>query len=97
MTPTQVRGLVVWEFAPVAVVSLLVGTAVGLALPFIVTAVLDLRAFFGGTALPQPVLEPVWIVGAVAAYALAIVTAVLIASALGRRFAPASTLKMGET
>ena len=33
---------------------------------------------------------------AVGGYALAIVVAVLVASALGRRFAPASTLKMGE-
>ena len=96
MDAGQVRRLVVWEFAPVAVASILVGTLVGVLLPFLVTAVLDLRAFFGGSVLPEPSLDPLWIVVAVGAYALAIVTAVLVASALGRRFAPASTLKMGE-
>ncbi|HOY81840.1 MAG TPA: FtsX-like permease family protein [Rhodoglobus sp.] len=96
MTPRQVRGLVAWEFGPVAVASIVVGTLVGIGLPYLVTSVLDLRAFFGGTVLPQPSLEPVWIAAAVGGYALAIVVAVLVASALGRRFAPASTLKMGE-
>jgi putative ABC transport system permease protein len=96
MTPRQVRSLVAWEFGPVAVASIVVGSAVGLGLPFLVTAVLDLRAFFGGTSLPQPVLDPLWIAIAVGSYTLAIAAAVLVASALGRRFAPASTLKMGE-
>jgi putative ABC transport system permease protein len=96
MTPRQVRSLVAWEFGPVAVASIVVGSAVGLGLPYLVTAVLDLRAFFGGTSLPQPVLDPAWIAIAVGSYTLAIAAAVLVASALGRRFAPASTLKMGE-
>lgn len=96
MSPRQVRALVAWEFGPVAVASIAVGAAVGLGLPFLVTAVLDLRAFFGGISLPQPVLDPLWIAVAVGSYTLAIAAAVLVASALGRRFAPASTLKMGE-
>jgi putative ABC transport system permease protein len=97
MNPRQVRALVGWEFGPVAVASVLVGTAVGVGLPFLVTAVLDLRGFFGGTTLPQPVLDPVWIAVAVGIYGLAIAVTVLVSSAFGRRFAPASTLKMGES
>ncbi|MDO7880789.1 ABC transporter permease [Antiquaquibacter soli] len=96
MSPRQVRALVAWEFGPVAVGSMLVGVALGFALPYLVTAVLDLRGFFGGTSLPRPTIDPLWIIVAVGAYALAVLAAVLVATALGRRFAPASTLKMGD-
>ncbi|MCY7412120.1 MAG: FtsX-like permease family protein [Salinibacterium sp.] len=96
MTPRQVRALVAWEFGPVAAASIIVGTLVGIGLPYLVTSVLDLRAFFGGTVPPEPSLEPVWIALAVGSYAIAIAGSVIVASALGRRFAPASTLKMGE-
>ncbi|KQO05023.1 hypothetical protein ASF06_18420 [Agreia sp. Leaf244] len=97
MTPRQVRALVAWEFGPVALAALLLGAALGAALPYLVTAVLDLRGFIGGTTLPTPMLDPLWIAGAVGIYAVTIVVAVLVAAALGRRFAPASTLKMGES
>lgn len=97
MTPRQIRALVAWEFGPVAVAALLVGTALGLGLPFLVTAVLDLRAFFGGVVMPRPTLDATWIAAAVGVYALAVLSAVLVATAVGRRFAPASTLKMGES
>jgi putative ABC transport system permease protein len=96
MSPSQIRSLVAWEFAPVALSAVLVGSALGLGLPYLVTAVLDLRAFVGGNAPPQPVLEPLWIVGAIAAFGLAVVAAVLVATAAGRRLAPAGVLKMGE-
>lgn len=97
MSPRQVRALVAWEFGPVAIASVLVGTALGLALPYLVTAVLDLRAFLGGTSLPAPSLDPGWIALAVGIYAITVLAAVLVSTALGRRFAPASTLKMGES
>ncbi|MBF4634802.1 ABC transporter permease [Agreia pratensis] len=97
MTPRQVRALVAWEFGPVAISALLVGAALGIVLPYMVTAVLDLRGFFGGTTLPTPAIDPLWIAGALGIYAVTIVAAVLIAAAIGRRFAPASTLKMGES
>jgi len=96
MTPRQIRALVAWEFGPVALAALLVGTALGVGLPYLVTAVVDLRAFFGGATPPAPLLVPLWIAAAVGIYALTILTTVLLAAALGRRFAPASTLKMGE-
>lgn len=97
MTPRQIRALVAWEFAPVALAALLVGTALGLGLPYLVTAVLDLRAFFGGVVMPRPTLDATWIAAAVGVYALAVLAAVVVSTAVGRRFAPASTLKMGES
>ena len=97
MTPRQVRALVAWEFGPVAIAALLVGTGIGIGLPYLVTAVIDLRGFFGGTTLPEPSLVPLWIVSAVGTFAVTVVAAILVAAALGRRFAPASTLKMGES
>jgi putative ABC transport system permease protein len=96
MTPRQVRALIAWEFGPVALAALLVGTALGIGLPYLVTAVIDLRGFVGGTTLPSPALDPLWIAGAVGVYAVTILATVLVAAALGRRLAPASTLKMGE-
>jgi putative ABC transport system permease protein len=72
------------------------GTALGLIMPFIVTSALDLRPFVGGETQPGAAIEPLWVLGAVGAFALVVLTAGVIAALLGRRFAPAGTLKMGE-
>ena len=96
MSPRDIRSLIAWEFAPVAISAVVIGSALGIGLPFLVTAVLDLRGFVGGNSPPQPVLDPLWIVGAIAAFVAAVVCAVLVATAAGRRFAPAGVLKMGE-
>jgi putative ABC transport system permease protein len=92
----QVRALVAWELAPVAAMAVLVGTALGLSLPYLVTSVLDLRVFVGGSNQPGPAIEPLWIAASVAVFVVVVVIAGLLASALGRRFAPAGALKMGE-
>ena len=96
MTPRQIRALVAWEFAPVAASAVIVGVGLGLGLPYLVTAELDLRGFFGGNSPPQPALEPIWIVGAIAVFTVAVVAAVAVATAAGRRLAPAGVLKMGD-
>ena len=92
----QQRGILVWEFAPVVLTSVLVGTAVGIALPYVVTSVVDLRPFVGGRFPPDPVIDP--LVVALAALAVIVVAFIAgaIALALGRRIAPAASLKMGE-
>lgn len=92
----QIRALVAWELAPVAAMAVLVGAALGLSVPFLVTSVLDLRVFVGGTTQPSPAIEPLWVAGAVGIFIAVVVIAGLLASALGRRFAPAGALKMGE-
>ncbi|MEO5922188.1 MAG: ABC transporter permease, partial [Pseudolysinimonas sp.] len=92
----QIRGLVAWELAPVAAMAVLVGTALGWSVPYLVTSVLDLRVFVGGHTQPVPVIEPLWIAASVGTFIAVVVLAGLLASALGRRFAPAGALKMGE-
>jgi putative ABC transport system permease protein len=61
-----------------------------------VTSVLDLRPFVGGRFPPAPAVDLLWVGAAVAGFVVVVVIAGLVASALGRRFAPAGTLKMGE-
>jgi putative ABC transport system permease protein len=92
----QLRALVAWELVPVAAMAVLVGTALGIALPYLVTAVLDLRVFVGGNTQPAPTIEPLWVVAAVGVFIAVVAIAGLLAGALGRRFAPAGALKMGE-
>jgi putative ABC transport system permease protein len=96
MTPRQIRSLVAWEFAPVAASAVIAGVALGLGLPYLVTGVLDLRGFFGGNSPLLPALEPLWIVGAIVVFTASVIAAVAIATAAGRRLAPAGVLKMGE-
>jgi putative ABC transport system permease protein len=96
MSPRQARGLVAWELAPVAITAVVAGTALGLALTFIVTSVLDLRAFVGGTATVSPVVTP-WLVAAVAVgFAAIAACSGLIAIVVARRTNPAQTVKMGS-
>jgi putative ABC transport system permease protein len=92
----QQRGILVWESAPVVIVSILVGVGLGLALPYVVTAAVDLRAFVGGEVAPSPVVDPLAVTLAVLAVLLTAALAGAAALALGRRLTPAVTLKMGE-
>ncbi|WP_284532313.1 FtsX-like permease family protein [Nocardioides sp. T2.26MG-1] len=96
MSPRQLRGVTAWELGPIAVVAVAVGTAVGLALPRVVTRALDLRPFVGGRTSPTPVVEPALVLAGVGAFVVVVVVAGLLAVAVGRRVAPAVTVKMGE-
>jgi putative ABC transport system permease protein len=96
MSPRQLRGVQAWELGPVALTAVVVGTALGLVLPVVVAGVLDLRPFVGGRLQPGPVVDPAVIAAAVGVFLLVVLIAGLVASALGRRLAPAGTLKMGE-
>lgn len=96
MSRRQLRAIQAWELGPVAITAVVVGSLLGLALTWIVTAALDLRPFVGGQVQPGPALDPLWLLAAVGAFVVVVVLAGVIAGALGRRFAPAGTLKMGE-
>lgn len=96
VSPRQLRVLLAWELGPVAVTAVVVGSALGIALSFIVNAALDLRAFVGGRTQPDVVVDPVAVLVAVAAFVVVVVIAGLLAVVIGRRVAPAATLKMGE-
>ncbi|MFB6609925.1 FtsX-like permease family protein [Agromyces sp. NPDC056379] len=60
------RALVVWEIGPVALIALAAGALLGAALPFVVLAGIDLRAFTDGDAQPAVTLDP-WLITAVLA------------------------------
>jgi putative ABC transport system permease protein len=96
MSPRQLNTIITWELAPVAVTAVVVGTLLGLVLPWIVTGALDLRPFVGGRDTPSPVVDLVWVAGAIAAFLLVVALSGLVAVLVGRRVAPAGTLKMGE-
>jgi putative ABC transport system permease protein len=96
MSPRQLRVVQAWELAPVAITAVIVGTLLGLALPWVVTSALDLRPFVGGQAQPGPAVDPLWVLVAVGSFAVVVLVSGVVAGALGRRFAPAGTLKMGE-
>lgn len=96
MDRAQIRALVAWEFAPVTILAVIVGAALGVALPYLITAVLDLRSFVGGNAVPVASIDPLWIAAAVGIFVVGVVVAAVGATLAGRRFAPAGTLKMGE-
>ncbi len=97
MSGPQLRRVQAWELGPLAITAIAVGTALGLALPVLVTAVLDLRPFVGGIAIPRAVLDPIPVLLALAAFGFVVVVAALVALAVGRRLAPAGLLKMGDS
>ncbi|HYF74446.1 MAG TPA: ABC transporter permease, partial [Nocardioides sp.] len=96
MSRRQLRAVVAWELGPIAVTAVLVGTAVGLLLPGVIMRALDLRPFVGGRTQPDQVVEPVLVLSGIGAFVAVVVAAGLIAVAVGRRVAPADTVKMGE-
>ncbi|MEO5535316.1 MAG: FtsX-like permease family protein [Pseudolysinimonas sp.] len=96
MSPRQIRGVVAWELGPLAITAIVVGVALGIALSAIVTGVVDLRPFVGGNLQPGIVIQPLWILVGVGAFAIAVIVAAAVAGVVGRRIAPAGAVKMGE-
>lgn len=96
MSRRQLAVLTAWELTPVAAVALIVAAALGLALPFVILSVLDLRGFVGGIAVPGPVIDPLWVLAAGGVFVAVVVLASVAATLVGRRIAPAKTIKMGD-
>jgi putative ABC transport system permease protein len=97
MPRRRLATLIAWELVPVAVVALIAGAALGILLPFIVTAAVDLRPFTGSVARPVPVLDALALGGELAAFSLVVLAAGLVAIAVGDRINPSTTLKMGAS
>lgn len=74
------RALVVWEIGPVALIALVAGALLGAALPFVVLAGIDLRAFTDGDAQPAVTLDPWLITAVLAGSVLVTVAAATVAS-----------------
>ncbi|PZF85928.1 FtsX-like permease family protein [Jiangella anatolica] len=92
----QSEGLVVWEAAPVAAVSLVTGLALGVALPWAVLSGIDLRSLTGGGEQPAVHL-PVGLLGVVMlVFVLVVGVAVVVSVLTGRRLSPAGILRIGD-
>lgn len=89
------RRLVWWETVPAVVVAAPVGAALGLALPYLVRATVDLRPFTGGDGQPPIAHDWLPLVGVVGGAAVVTVGAVLVAGAIARRLSR-DVLRMGD-
>lgn len=84
-------GVLAWEIMPTAIVALLTGTALGVTLPLVVLAGVDLRQFTGGATQPDILIDPA-VPAVVAAGFLAIV---LLASAAALQLSRSRTSRDG--
>lgn len=94
--PRAAGRLVAWELAPAGVAALLIGTAFGAALPFLVIAVVDLRPFTGGPIAPAYTVEPGILALSVGGFLVASIGVAAAALALTRRTRAAAVLRTVE-
>src|SRR5699024_10640003 len=93
--PRTAGRLVAWETVPVVVAAMVSGTAVGLALPYLVIAGIDLRPFTGAHTQPPVVYDPLLLVGVLVALAVVLALCVWLATVVARRLS-LSVLRIGE-
>ncbi|WP_345761821.1 ABC transporter permease [Diaminobutyricibacter sp. McL0608] len=94
-TSRQAGGLIGWELGPIVVAGLIAGLAVGLALPAIVLAPIDLSGFTGGPTAPAVTIDPVLLALGVAGFVAITVVATLVALVGARLRSPATVLRAG--
>jgi len=90
------RGIVGWEIGPWALAALVVGGLLGLAIPALVLASVDLTPFTGGSAQPALAVDPALLGLVVGGFVLVVVAAVAVSTALSRRTNLAAELRIGE-
>ena len=95
MPPRELTRTVVWELAPVAVASVAAGTALGLALPWVVTTVVDLSSFVGGSTAVLPVFPVPQLIAAVLGFTASVLLAAVTSVTISRRRDTATTLRIG--
>ncbi|MBK4348308.1 FtsX-like permease family protein [Lacisediminihabitans changchengi] len=93
MSRRQSRGTIAWEVAPSAVAALAAGASLGLVLPLITLAGVDLRPFTGGLEQPTQSIDPVPLLLLVGGFIVVVVGAAGVAIAVGRRANIARTLR----
>ncbi|WP_277051093.1 FtsX-like permease family protein [Ruania albidiflava] len=94
--PPRTSGrLVAWETVPVVVAAMVSGTLVGLTLPHLVSAGIDLRPFTGAQTQPPVVYDPLLLVGVLVALAVVLALCVWLATVVARRLS-LSVLRIGE-
>ncbi|MFC7879975.1 FtsX-like permease family protein, partial [Isoptericola sp. NPDC057391] len=90
---SESRGLVAWEVAPWALGALVVGALVGVAVPALLRARVDLTALTGGGPQPALTVDPVLVVGGVAGFVATVVVGAVLATVVGRRGATPERLR----
>ncbi|WP_166846188.1 FtsX-like permease family protein [Isoptericola sp. BMS4] len=80
----EARGIVAWEVGPWAVVALVVGGALGLVVPALLRAGVDLTPLTGGGRQPSLALDPVLALAGAAGFVAVVVVGTLLASVGGR-------------
>lgn len=94
--PAQARGVVAWELAPIAVVSVVAGGVLGVLVPWVVLRGMDVRALTGGEEQPGLVVDPAVVGAVLGGVVLVTVLAVLVSTMLSGRADAATQLRMGE-
>ncbi|MGH8776891.1 MAG: FtsX-like permease family protein [Jiangellaceae bacterium] len=92
----QARGLVSWETAPVALVALGCGLALGAAVPWLVLSAVDLRPITGGDDAPPLTVDGNLVAVAGGAFVVVVLVAVVIAVASSQRLRLGTVLRVGE-
>lgn len=90
------RALTLGELAPLAVVSVVAGTAIGVVVPWALTDALGLDLLTGAPGTAELRLTWVPVAGAAAVIAVSLVAAVLVESAVRRRDRLGEVLRVGE-
>ena len=92
----QSTALIAWELAPVAITALVTGTVLGIGLPLIVLAGIDLTPFTGGAAQPALALDPLITAAVLGGFVLVVAAASAVAALGARSTNLASALREGE-
>lgn len=92
----EARSLAVWEIAPMAVVALVFGAALGIGLPLVILAGVDLRGFTGGRLQPALAVDPVLTLALVLGFALVTAVCTIIALFASGRARASSILRTVE-
>lgn len=90
------RGLIGWELGPIAVTALVVGSLLGIGLPLVVLAGVDLRGFTGGTLQPAYAVDPLVLVLSLAGFLLATAALTAVSLLVTRRARAATVLRTVE-
>lgn len=90
---TQTTRLIGWELGPLVIAGIVAGGIVGVALPVIVLAAVNLAPVTGGTARPQLVIDPAVFALTLVGFVVAAVLATLVALVLARRVSLAAILR----
>ncbi|ANS79030.1 putative membrane protein [Serinicoccus hydrothermalis] len=92
----QTRALTAWELAPLLVTSLLVGTLLGLGVPWVLLRGLDLTGLTGGSAQPALSLDLPLLAAVLGAVVLTVLIAVTVSAWIAGRTNLAQALRVGE-